>query len=283
MIRLKVLSVIMLLLFLPVTASAGAKGTKPKIILSPKKVGPGDILLITVQGAAGRVEGTFNGRMLYFNPSKKSFKAVAGIDLLSELGKYDLEINCNGAKYKRSVSVSDKAYPVQRLTLPKGMVELSPENEARADREQKRIAEIWPNHTDRSWTGGFVNPREGDISTPFGVKRFINGIPKNPHTGVDVSADEGAEVRAPNSGVAVLVEEHFFAGNSVVLDHGQGIFTMFFHLSRTVVEPGQAVKKGDVIGLVGSTGRSTGPHLHWGARMQGTRIDPLQLINLNLE
>jgi murein DD-endopeptidase MepM/ murein hydrolase activator NlpD len=98
-----------------------------------------------------------------------------------------------------------------------------------------------------------------------------------------VSADEGAEVYAPNSAVVVLVDNQFFSGNSVVLDHGQGIFTMFFHLSKVLVTEGQQVKKGEVIALVGSTGRSTGPHLHWGVRMQGARVDPLALIKLKLD
>ena len=111
----------------------------------------------------------------------------------------------------------------------------------------------------------------------------LNNIPKSPHTGVDVACHEADKVRAPNNGVVVLVENMFFSGNSVFLDHGQGIYTMFFHLSKVLVAPGQQVKKGDVIGLVGSTGRSTGPHLHWGVRIQGARVDPLELIKLNLE
>jgi murein DD-endopeptidase MepM/ murein hydrolase activator NlpD len=163
------------------------------------------------------------------------------------------------------------------------MVELSPENEARADREQQKIAAIWPNDTSRLWDGDFMNPREGEVSTRFGLRRIINGISKNPHSGVDVASDEGQEVYAPNNAVVVLVDDHFFSGNSLILDHGQSIYTMFFHLSKILVSEGQQVKKGDVIALVGSTGRSTGAHLHWGVRMQGARVDPLELIKLKLE
>jgi len=115
------------------------------------------------------------------------------------------------------------------------------------------------------------------------VRRFINNIPKNPHSGVDVTADEGEPVKAPNDGVVILVDDQFYSGNSVVLDHGQGIYTMFFHLSKATVKYGQAVRKGDVIALVGSTGRSTGAHLHWGARVQGAKVDPLELIKLKLD
>lgn len=278
---LSILALIVTAVVLP--AHAGAKAPQLKVTLSPKKVGPGDILLVTVSGATGTVEGSFNGKRIFFNPSGHSFKAIVGIDLLSEPGKYNLEINSTGATLRRPVKVSKKAYRTQRLKMPKDMVELSPENEARAERESKKMAAIWPNQTERLWSGNFMNPREGEIGTEFGVKRLMNNIPKNPHTGVDVVAEEGEEVRAPNNASVALVDEQFFSGNSVVLDHGQGIYSMFFHLSKILVEPGQQVKKGDVIGLVGATGRASGAHLHWGVRVQGARVDPLELIKLKLE
>ena len=274
---------IALTLALPVSSHASESVPTPNVVLSPKKIGPGDLLLITVKNTNAPVEGTFDSKKIYFNSSQNGYKAVVGIDLLSEPGKYKLEITTNGTTMHRIVTVSKKKYPVQQLTLPKGMVELSPENEARAEREQNKVASIWPNQSDRIWSGNFTNPREGEIVTKFGVKRFLNHIPKSPHTGVDVAAKEGDDVIAPNSGIVVLVDDLFFTGNSIVLDHGQGIFTMFFHLSKVLVQPGQQVKKGDVIGLVGSTGRSTGAHLHWGARVQGARVDPLELIHLKLQ
>jgi murein DD-endopeptidase MepM/ murein hydrolase activator NlpD len=247
---------------------SAAQASKPKVILSPKKVGPGDILLVTVKNVNGPVEGTFAERKIHFNEIENAYEAIVGIDLLSKPGTYAMEITAKDMMIRRTVRVRKKAYPVQRLTLPKDMVELSPENEARVERELKLTSSLWPNETDRHWDGDFMNPRAGEIVTPFGVRRFINKIPKSPHTGIDVSAEEGDPVVAPNNGVAVLVDDLFYSGNSVILDHGQGIFTMFFHLSKTLVKPGQAVKKGETIGLVGSTGRSTGPHLHWGVRVQ---------------
>ena len=267
---------------LPFLVDAGTD-RQPEIILDPKTPGPGDIMTVTVKSADAPVEGKLRDRKVYFNPSKDSFRAVLGIDLSTEPGTYTLDISINGTTLSRAVTVIKKAYPVQKLTLPKDMVELSPENEARAEREQLKMAAVWPNETERVWAGDFINPRQGKIVTKFGVRRVINKIPKSPHSGVDVEAEEGEEVRAPNNGVAVLIDDQFFSGKSVILDHGQGIYTMFFHLSKILVAPGQRVKKGDVIGLVGSTGRSTGAHLHWGVRMQGARVDPLELIRLNLE
>lgn len=271
--------------FLSLGVSVEAKPAfRPKVLLSPAKVGPGDLLLVTVQNATGPVEGTFNGKKLYFNPAGKAFKAVVGIDLLTKPGKYDLALTSKGRTVQRRVTVGKKVYPIQRLMLPEDMVVLSPENEARTEREQQKMAAIWPVDSQRIWTGNFIDPLPGkEVGTVFGVRRIINDIPKNPHSGVDLTADEGELVHAPNDGVVVLVDDQFYSGNSVVLDHGQGIYTMFFHLSKVNVKTGQAVLKGDVIAFVGSTGRSTGAHLHWGARVQGAKVDPLKLIKLKLE
>ncbi len=279
---MKNLICIIVMTFLPLLAHAET-AQQPEIILEPNAPSPGDIAVVTVKGAFAPIEGKFGDKKVYFNPSKDSFKAVLGIDLFTEPGTYNLAISMNGTVLSRSVTVTPKKYPIQKLKLPKGMVELSPENEARVEREQKKMGAIWPNETVREWDGDFINPRDGNIVTKFGVRRVINKIPKSPHSGVDVEAEEGEAVRAPNNGTAVLIDDQFFSGKSLILDHGQGIYTMFFHLSKILVTPGQPVKKGDVVALVGSTGRSTGAHLHWGVRIQGARVDPLELIKLKLE
>jgi murein DD-endopeptidase MepM/ murein hydrolase activator NlpD len=272
-----------IIICLPLLASAETM-QQPEIVLAPQRIGPGDIMVVTVRKAGGPVEGTFNGKKIYFNPVKDYSEAVVGIDLLMEPGKYKLEIKTGNATAHRIVKVSKKKYPLQRLTLPEDMVVLSPENEARVEREQVKMAALWPIDSLRIWSGDFIDPLPGKgVGTVFGVRRIINKIPKSPHTGVDISADEGDPILAPNDGVVVLVDDEFYTGNCVVLDHGQGIYTMFFHLSKINVRYGQAIMKGDVIGLVGATGRATGPHLHWGARIQGARVDPLELIHLKLE
>jgi len=272
-----------MIICLPLLAFAG-KGASPSIVVQPNKIGPGDIATVAVKNVTGPVTGTFNGARLHFNPAKKTFKALLGIDLNTEPGIYPLEVVINGKKLLKKIKIVKKKYPVQRLTLPEDMVVLSPENEARAERDQKKTAAIWHVDSERLWHGTFINPLPGkEIGTPFGVRRIINKIPKNPHSGVDVTADEGDPVLAPNDGVAVLVDDQFFSGHSVILDHGQGIYTMFFHLSKINVRYGQAVMKGEVIALVGATGRATGAHLHWGVRLQGAKVDPLELIRLKLE
>ncbi|MBI2457957.1 MAG: M23 family metallopeptidase, partial [candidate division NC10 bacterium] len=105
-----------------------------------------------------------------------------------------------------------------------------------------------------------------------------NGEPRSPHTGADFAAPPGAPVLAANAGIVALAADHFFAGRSVILDHGLGLYTMYFHLQESLVQPGQRVERGQAIARVGSTGRATGPHLHWGARLYGARIDPQELL-----
>ncbi len=280
---MKNILLIIALVLSPLLTNA-ATVTTPKIIIQPNKIGPGDIVTVVVKNAAGPVEGTFNGKKLYFNEVQNFSEAVLGIDLNIEPGTYPLEVMSNGKKLLKNIKIMKKKYPVQRLTLPEDMVILSPENEARVERDQKKTSSIWPVDSVRVWNGNFIDPLPGKkIGTPFGVRRIINKIPKNPHSGVDITADEGDPVLAPNDGVVVLVDDQFYSGKSVILDHGQGIYTMFFHLSKIKVRYGQAIMKGDIIALVGSTGRSTGAHLHWGARLQGAKVDPLELIRLKLE
>ena len=276
-------AVILILVLIARPAAAMEAPAEPVILIEPAEVGQGEIAVVTVQGANGAVSGSIDEENVYFFPSKDSWKAVVGIDLYTAPGEYELALSLDGRPVSRVLTVVKKRYDVQRLTLPRDMVVLSPENAARVEREQKLISAIWPGETEKLWNGDFMNPREGKIGSRFGLRRIINKIPKSSHSGMDVSADEGAEVRAPNSGVAVLVDELFYSGISVILDHGQGVYTMFFHLSKSLVTPGQKVAKGEVIGLVGSTGRSTGPHLHWGVRMQGARVDPLKLLELKLD
>lgn len=272
-----------LILFVGAEVNASAP-PDPSVLISPNKVVPGGLMIVTVKSARGSAEGMFRGKQLHFNKVKTGFKAVTGIDLTTKPGAYPLELTVNGKKLTQEVAIVKKKYRVQRLTLPEDKVILSPENEARAEREQKKMSALWPVDSDRFWSGRFADPLPGkEITTPFGVRRIINNIPKSPHSGIDLAANVGEPVRAPNDGVVVLAEDQFFSGNSIVLDHGQGIYTMFFHLSEMKVNAGQAVMKGDVIGLVGATGRLTGPCLHWGVRVQGAKVDPLELIRLKLD
>ena len=136
------------------------------------------------------------------------------------------------------------------------------------------------NNTD--WKNGFILPLKGRISGHFGNQRIFNGTPKNPHSGTDIAALEGTEIKAAGNGKVLLSGgDYFYSGNMVIIDHGQGLQTIYAHLSKVLVKVGDIVKKGDIIGLVGKTGRATGPHLHWGASINNVRFRPQSLLEYN--
>jgi murein DD-endopeptidase MepM/ murein hydrolase activator NlpD len=187
--------------------------------------------------------------------------------------------------WRVAFKVEDAKFQVQHLTLKDdSKVNLSDKDGLRAVRETKKVRALFKLRSDRQWSGSFVHPL---VNAPaggrFGSRRVINQQPRNAHTGADYGAPKGEHVRATNSGTVVLAEEHFFAGNSIFIDHGDGLVTMYFHLDKILVEKGQTIKKGEIIGHVGSTGRSSGPHLHFGVNYRGARINPASLLERNLE
>jgi murein DD-endopeptidase MepM/ murein hydrolase activator NlpD len=151
---------------------------------------------------------------------------------------------------------------------------------ARIDRENARAREAGRAAHERApmWTASFLKPRTSVVTSEFGSGRLFNGRLTTRHLGVDFRGAVGEPVRAANRGVVVIVDRFFLAGNVVYIDHGGGVVTSYFHLSKTLVAPGEIVKRGQVIGLVGNTGRVTGPHLHWAARYGGNTVNPLDLL-----
>jgi len=150
------------------------------------------------------------------------------------------------------------------------------------EKENKKLKDIRQNVSERMWEGKFMPPLENEISTVFGTKRVMNEKWTSVHRGMDIRGKEGEQVRASNSGKVVLSEELFYGGNTLVLDHGRGIFSIYMHLSGFNVKSGDIVSKGDAIGLVGSSGRSTGPHLHFGVKVAGINVNPVSLMKLEL-
>jgi hypothetical protein len=261
------------------------------IRFTPASPSQGDVAVVSIDGLrdARDVQGDLGGRALHFFPSNGGYTALGGIDL--ELGPgqtpWQVEvIDANGDRYRASGSVLVRSgkFSAERLTLPKGMVDLDPETERRADREAARLRALYASVTpERLWAGKFTRPVPSQGSgSGFGSRRIINGQPRAPHSGVDFSADRGTPVLAANRGRVALIGEFFFAGRCVVLDHGLGLYTLYFHLDRVDAAEGALVDRGDAIGVVGATGRATGPHLHWGAQLGGARIDPRALLSLPL-
>lgn len=256
----------------------------------PSIVRQGNVCLVIASGPQSleSVYGEFHGGRfpMALVTGDGTFQGLLGIDMNTNPGTYKLRVIATDADQKLltkvfTLRVEKVTFAVQRLTLPRSMVDLDPKTIDRVNKEARLMKAILKSYRDeRFWNGAFIRPVEGEITSAFGLRRIINGQARSPHTGVDLQAPEGTPVRACNSGIVVLVDDLFFSGKSVVLDHGWGMYSMYFHFSKTLVHQGDTITTGDIIGLAGSTGRTTGPHLHWGIRLNGARVDPLSIIQL---
>jgi murein DD-endopeptidase MepM/ murein hydrolase activator NlpD len=201
--------------------------------------------------------------------------ALLGIPLDTLPGLQEIRISSGASSSKRTIQIGSKSYPEQRLTIKdKRKVEPNPEDQARIAREQAVTDAIKRSFSERSVDVDFALPANGPLSSRFGLRRIFNGLPRNPHAGLDVAVGTGTPVRAPADGVVANTGDYFFNGNTVFLDHGQGLITAYMHLSRLDVRAGQTVRKGDLLGAVGATGRVTGAHLHWAVILNNTPVDP---------
>ncbi len=217
------------------------------------------------------------GRILAdFLRDGQGWVALVGLPLNLEPGMHQLRIAANGAEETKPLRIAARHYALQRFTAPdQRKVAPLPEDELRIAREQKRIDEIKAAFRDEPDPDlAFRLPAQGKLSGNFGLRRIINGLERNPHAGIDVAAPIGTPVLAAGAGVVVETGDYFFNGNSVYIDHGQGVVTLYCHLDRVGVQPGESVAAGQRIGHSGNTGRSTGPHLHWTVLANGTAVDP---------
>lgn len=261
--------------------------------LRPEQVKQGGLSVLEVAGALPLrgIQVWFGAHELLAVPLHAERRAalLVGVDLEERPGRVPIRVEAEAEGGRRltaqaDLEVQDGRYSVQRLTLPRPFVELDAATLERVSREKAVLDHLWEGQTPaRYWRGPFRLPLEGAPSGfGFGVRRVINGEPRAPHTGEDFAAAAGAPVLAANAGSVALVADQFFAGKLVVLDHGLGLFSMYFHLAESLVAAGEQVTRGQVIGRVGSTGRATGPHLHWGVRLHGARIDPEALLRVSL-
>ena len=274
---------------LVVTLGVGPAGAAVKVTVTPSAVRQGDVafMVITGVGAAPELDGSLVGRPLFFFPYADGYAALIGIDLEAKPGKTPWRlgfVDGTGTPRKAAGTITVKArkFPVQRLSLPKSMVDLSPDDERRANAEAARLRTLFDTiGPERLWRGRFTKPVASDAKAEgFGSRRIINGKPRSPHSGADFSAPAGTPVVAAGRGRVALVVEFFFGGRLVALDHGEGLYTLYMHLERADVAEGALVERGSIIGAVGSTGRATGPHLHWATQLRRARIDPDALLTV---
>ncbi len=252
---------------------------------APVRLSIGEVGLFALdQAFEGSVTATFMGRPVYFNRKDGRLVALIPVDLFVSPGTYPLSIRYEGVgraagQETIEVQVGAREFPVERLTLPQGMVTFSVEVLQRIETEKQRMEAVLETTGNTPlWVEGFIKPVEGEIGGVFGSRRVLNGEERSPHLGVDIKAREGRPVHAAARGRVALVGNFYLTGNTVMVDHGQGVFTIYCHLSRVSTKEGDILGRGEVMGEIGSTGRSTGPHLHWGLRVCGARVDPLSLI-----
>jgi murein DD-endopeptidase MepM/ murein hydrolase activator NlpD len=248
---------------------------------------PGSVFLmiVTCRDSPDRVVASALGREVVFypDPDGRTWRGLVGVDLESRPGDYVLIVKAIregqpelAATHK--LHVAPKGFPTRRLRVAPRYAN-PPENQvARIRQESERLGALFQSVTPHRWKGPFLMPVANSPANNFGARSIFNGQPRNPHAGVDFMSQEGTPVRAPNAGRIVLAEDLFFTGNTVIVDHGLGLYSLFAHLSRIDVRPGEAVESRGTLGLVGATGRVTGPHLHWAVRLNEARVDPLSLV-----
>ena len=252
----------------------------------------GQVLVVKVQGEeqATEVKGTFLSRTIpffrEFRPGEPSgYIGLLGIDMQDDPGTYELAVEVKqGEKAKQlsfNILVAKEKFTVEHLNLPKEKVDLDEKAVARWKAEQQLVQQaLEENSRLKLWHSNFVEPVNGKRTGIFGSVRIMNGKPRNPHNGEDIGAPMGADVAATNDGIVRVTVDHIFSGKGVFVDHGLGFYSMYFHLSEILVKDGDLVTAGQIIGKVGATGRATGPHLHWGVKLNGARVNPYSLLDL---
>ncbi len=264
-----------------------------KVDLEYRALSPGEIVKVILSGPAdiskGHVRFSEEKFILWKNAETGKFMAFLGLDLDSQPGNYPLSVTVQmmDGSYqtvRKEILLSTKEFPEKKLWVEDKYVTPPSQVLERIRTEAALMRTIYAIYT-TDWLaeGSFLVPTEDKAVPNFGERRFFNNQPRSPHSGVDISSPMGTPVKASNSGRVVLAHELYYSGNTVVIDHGLGVFTFYCHFSKILVEDRERVEKGQAIGEVGATGRVTGPHLHWSLRVRGSRVDPFSLLSLILD
>lgn len=239
---------------------------------------PGGVAVVPLGSAtiAPKPQAWLNEQRVYVTADRNQWYAVVGLPLDTEPGPHELSVRIGDRTEAQPFAVHAKRYPEQHIKLKdQGKVELSAPDLARAEREIAQIKELKRHWRDAPETDlNFAAPVEGRLASRFGLRRFFNGEPRDPHAGLDLAVARGTPVKASAAGQVLAVGDYFFNGNTVFLDHGNGVITMYCHLDRIDVQAGETVRKGQRIALSGQTGRATGPHVHWSVILNGAMVDP---------
>jgi murein DD-endopeptidase MepM/ murein hydrolase activator NlpD len=282
----------LVLVSLALPCSAAKKSASWTIAIQPKRIVNGSPILIEVTPPQPlkSLSATWLGHDVFFSAETvgHAWYGLAGVPVEEHPGKSTLALHAVTNKgdtlsFDRPITIAKAKYKQIKITVPAKYTEPSPADlqQIAADKAVKAqvLSRIAP---DREWSGNFAAPVKASISDVFGTARTFNGQTQSVHQGLDFGVPQGTPVMAVNRGTALLAQLLFFEGNCIVLDHGQGLLTIYMHLSKLEVKPGERVERGQQIGLSGGTGRATGPHLHLAARWQGVYIDPATLLALKM-
>jgi len=248
------------------------------------------LFVFRTQTELASLRGKWLGHDVYFSrpASGDAWYGIAGVDQNIPPGAYELQLEAvksDGApgQFTQLVEVSAIIYRSEVLRVPERFVKPTPEMQKRIEEDRQLKQRVFSQITQAAeWSGSFIAPVDTQVSEGFGTRRVFNGEVKSVHQGMDFHARPGTPVLAANSGQVVLASNLFYEGNCVVIDHGQGLFTLYMHLSEIQTEVGQQIKRGQVIGLSGATGRATGPHLHMAVRWEGVYLDPARLLAISM-
>jgi hypothetical protein len=249
---------------------------------------PGEILDVSVRTPVPltAIAATLGGRPIpVWRVTPTTWRGIAGLDVEQPVGPIDLVVGgtpASGPPLSRTVAltIEPAAFVERHLSVPPRFVDPPASALPRIEREAKQLHAIYDTTSADRAPGDFAAPVPQRRSSPFGSRSIFNGEARERHGGLDFASPAGAIIRAPAAGRVVLVAPLYFTGNTVVIDHGQGLYSILAHMSRTSVRPGQVVERGAAVGLVGATGRATGPHLHWSIRLGGARVDPAAVLEL---
>ncbi|KAF3982980.1 MAG: M23 family metallopeptidase [Methylococcales symbiont of Hymedesmia sp. n. MRB-2018] len=246
---------------------------------------PGGIVKIPVaeiNQAAPKV--FFYDKRVLVTANESHWLAIVGIPLSAKAGEHKITIKSKNGSHQQIFNIDDKDYPAQHITIKKKrMVTGFTEQDLKKINADKvamdKAKKTW---TEQNIDADFIAPVDGRLSSLFGLKRFFNNIPKRPHNGLDIATPTGVPILAPASGKVINTGNYYFNGNTVFLDHGQGLLTAYLHLNEISVKAGQIVKQGETLGTVGETGRVTGPHLHWIVYLNKVAVDPALFISTDI-
>ena len=253
-----------------------------QVSVHARSVRPGELVVLEIGGtdASAPVRVRAFGRDIpVYTAAEGDRRALVGIDLDVKPGTYTAAIDAAGAHASYALVVAKRAFRTRTLTVDPAFVTPPESERERIEREARLLEDVWRSSApERLWTEAFVRPVAEPANSAFGTRSIFNGQPRNAHGGADFLSPAGTPIHAPNAGRIAVARDLYFSGNTVVIDHGLGLFSTLAHLSGFDVREGDRVAAGERVGRVGATGRVTGPHLHWAVRAGGARVDPLSLL-----